>query len=85
MSTVFHNFNLINVASGSLPIYYGIGGRIKFDDEDENKIGVRIPIGLAYQFADAPLDIFFEIVPLLDLAPATDFGLNGAIGIRYFF
>jgi len=81
---LFHNFNLINVSNGSLPVYYGIGGRMRLD-EDDNKIGVRIPIGLAYQFADAPLDIFFEIVPLLDLVPSTDFCLNGAIGIRYFF
>jgi hypothetical protein len=26
----------------------------------------------------------FEIVPLLDLAPETDFTLNGSIGVRYF-
>jgi hypothetical protein len=31
------------------------------------------------------LDFFFELVPILDLAPSTDFGMNAAIGIRYFF
>ena len=31
------------------------------------------------------LDVFFELVPLLDLVPSTNFELNGAIGIRYLF
>jgi len=31
------------------------------------------------------VDIFFEIVPLLDLVPETDFGPNSAIGVRYYF
>jgi len=34
---------------------------------------------------EAPLDIFFELVPLIGLVPATDFEVNGGIGIRYFF
>lgn len=80
---LFHNPHLIEVSKGSLPVYYGIGAKLKL--EDKSKLGVRIPVGIAYQFAKAPFDIFLEIVPLLDLAPATDFGLNGAIGVRYYF
>ena len=80
---LFHNNELISVSQGSLPIYYGIGVRVRM--EDESKLGVRIPVGLAYQFVEAPFDIFLEIVPLLDLVPSTDFGLNAAIGVRYFF
>jgi hypothetical protein len=78
-----HNFDLLKVKQGKLPLYYGIGGRIKF--ENDSKVGIRIPVGINYILPEAPLDIFFEIVPLLDLAPGTEFGLNGAIGIRYFF
>lgn len=80
---LFHNSDLIKVSQGSLPVYYGIGARIRL--EDKSKMGVRIPMGITYQFAKAPFDVFLEIVPLLDLAPATDFGLNGAIGVRYYF
>src|SRR5699024_5244994 len=43
---LWHNFNLFNdVQSGSLPLYYGIGGRVIFDDNDA-KIGARVPVGL---------------------------------------
>ena len=80
---LLHNPTLITVSQGSLPVYYGLGVRIKL--EDKSKLGVRIPVGMAYQFVDAPFDIFLEVVPLLDLVPATDFGLNAAIGVRYYF
>ena len=81
-----HSFSLIKVDKGRLPFYYGIGGRIKFSDNNNNDfIGVRVPFGLAYIFETAPVDIFFELVPILDLAPDTDFDFNGAIGVRYFF
>jgi len=46
---------------------------------------VRIPIGVSYYFANDPLELFFEIVPILDLAPATEFSGNGGFGIRYYF
>ena len=80
---IFHNMRLISIPEGLLPFYYGIGARIK--TADETKLGVRVPLGLAYLFQDAPVDIFLEIVPILDLIPKTDFGLNAALGARYFF
>jgi len=80
---ILHSFNLIPVESGKLPLYYGIGARIKF--LDDAGIGVRVPVGFAYLFSGTPIDIFLEIVPILDLAPKTDFKINAAIGGRYFF
>ena len=80
---LFHSFNRARVDKGKLLFYYGIGGRVKF--EDDSKVGVRVPLGIDYFFARSPFDFFLEIVPILDLVPSTDFGLNGAIGIRYFF
>ena len=78
-----HNFAWLEVETGKLPFYYGVGGRIKLRDDDST-VGVRIPVGLAYLFAKVPLDVFFELVPSLDLVPDTAFRLDGAIGIRYF-
>lgn len=63
--------------------HYGIGARFK--DEIENKISVRFPLGLTGRFNRAPFDIFIEIVPLLDLTPATEIDLNAAIGARFNF
>lgn len=85
-----HRFELIRIDPGSMPVYYGLGARLKFRDnsrsnDEDARLGLRIPVGLAYLFEEAPLDLFVEIVPLLDLAPDTDFTLNASIGIRYFF
>jgi hypothetical protein len=80
---LLHNFDLISVSKGRLPIHFGVGARVKF--EDDSKLGVRVPVGLTYIFDGAPLDIFFEIAPILDLIPDTEFEANAAIGIRFFF
>ncbi|KPK74533.1 MAG: hypothetical protein AMJ89_06065 [candidate division Zixibacteria bacterium SM23_73] len=80
---LFHSSNISKVEMSKLLLYYGIGGRIKF--EEDSKAGVRVPLGINYIPSKGPLDVFLEIVPILDLAPSTDFGLSGAIGIRYFF
>ena len=80
---VFHEYNLIKVNKGKLPVYFGIGGRVFLSDEII--IGARVPIGISYMFANAPVDIFLEVVPVLNLVPATDFSVDGGIGFRYFF
>lgn len=82
---LFHNYELIKIAKGSLPFYYGIGGRFRKGGNDSANIGVRVPLGLNYIFATHPFDAFFEIVPTLDLFPDTDFDIDVAIGFRYFF
>ena len=77
---LFHNFGLINQ---SFPVYYGLGARVKLADDP--KIGLRVPVGIAYQIPNVPLDVFIELVPVLDLLPDVDFGFNSALGIRYYF
>ena len=80
---LFHQYNLLKVDQGSLPFYYGIGGRLLLGNQA--KLGVRIPVGLNYLFANDPIGVFFEVAPVLDLVPSTRFDVNGGIGIRYYF
>ncbi len=80
---VWHFFNVIPVSSGKLPLYIGIGGRALLANDPQ--LGVRIPFGMDYLFATAPVDIFVELAPILDLSPATDFGVGGGLGVRYWF
>ena len=80
---LFHDFNIFNVNKGKLPLYFGIGFRIKIGDDDS--IGIRIPVGICYIFDQSPLDIFFELGPVLDLTPATKLRLTSSVGVRYFF
>ncbi|MEO0293336.1 MAG: hypothetical protein ABIN61_03820 [candidate division WOR-3 bacterium] len=79
---IYHFFDLIKVEKGELPLYLGMGGRILFKKEIE--IGIRVPVGLTYLFEEAPFDLFFEISPLLNLYPETDFDASASIGGRVF-
>ncbi|MCW8816437.1 MAG: hypothetical protein OQK52_01020 [Ignavibacteriaceae bacterium] len=79
---VWHS-SLSRTSSGMFALYYGIGGRIIFSNDPN--VGVRIPIGIDYVFSTAPVDIFLEVVPVLDLIRSTDFDLNGGIGVRFWF
>ena len=78
-----HDFGLFQVDKGELGLYYGLGGRLLVDDNDDDRFGFRVPVGLAYLFENAPLTRFGEAVPLLDVAPGTDFTMNGAVGVRF--
>ena len=80
---IMHVFNVVDVSQGELPFYVGLGARLLF--ADDLTVGVRVPLGAAYQFDSAPFDLFLEVVPILNLVPVTDFDINGAIGFRYFF
>jgi len=80
---LIHNFNVIDVSDGQLPLYFGIGAKVGFGN---NVIfGARVPIGLDYMFSGAPVDIFVEVVPGLTIVPGIDFDIDGGIGVRYWF
>ncbi len=68
-----------------MPVYYGIGGRIKAGSAGGDRIGIRIVGGMVYFVPGSPIDIFGEIVPILDFSPSTDLQVNAGIGARYYF
>ena len=82
---LLHNYTAIAVSQGRAPIHYGLGARIVIRDRHDDRLGLRIPVGVGYEFEDAPFDIFLELAPVLDVAPDTDFRLEGAIGGRFYF
>lgn len=95
---LIHKFGILKApkVSGRLPVYFGVGIRVKFEDEDDSwkghddedddvRVGVRIPFGISYLLAKEPVEFFAEIVPILDLAPDTDADLNAAVGARFYF
>jgi hypothetical protein len=85
MDYLIHDFSIAKVDKGRFPLYYGIGGRIRFHDgNQDDQIGVRIPVGMAYLFAKSQLELFFEVVPIVDLAPDTELDFNSGVGIRFY-
>jgi hypothetical protein len=83
---LWHDFDLIPVSQGRLPLYFGVGGLVRVrDDNYNNQIGVRAPVGLSYMFDNLPVDVFVEVAPAIDLTPAVRGEVTGGIGIRYWF
>ena len=82
---LYHMNDLIKVPHGKLPLYFGGGLRFIDREKKKDKFGIRIPVGIEYLFGNAPLGAFFELVPILNLTPDTDFDFEAGIGIRFFF
>jgi hypothetical protein len=81
---IFHNFGVFDVTSGDLPLYFGLGGRIRLQ-EDDSRVGLRVVVGIEYIFDEHPLSLFFEVAPIVDIAPETEADINGGLGARYIF
>jgi len=78
-------YNVVKIGP-DFPLYVGIGGRIKLSSgSDDSRLGARLPIGVVYQPASKPFDLFIETVPMINLTPKTDFDWNAAAGARYYF
>ena len=52
---------------------------------DDSEGAIRIPLGLSYLTARLPLELFAEIVPVVEFAPDTDADVEGGVGIRFYF
>lgn len=92
---LWHPVELVQTEPFKLPFYVGVGVRVwDFDDRDEvdgTAIGVRVPLGIAFDFNNIPLDIFIQLTFVVDffLDDYRDdsFGvhLEGSFGARFWF
>ncbi len=92
-----HNYKLLRElvprsARSRFSAYYGIGARMRIDDITEGKVfdddvdlGIRFPLGLGYRFREAPLGVFVEFVPVLDVSPDSQWLWRSSFGVRYYF
>lgn len=98
---LWHPTSLASSPSFELPFYVGLGLRY-WDFEycdgpfcyDGSAIGIRVPIGLSIDFNSAPIDIFLQVVPVLDFLTddyydryddRTHLGIDVSAGFRYWF
>lgn len=81
---LFHVNNLFQTTE-NIALYYGPGARLRLVDVGDSRLGFRFDVGLVWIPKNAPIDVFIEVAPLLDIIPETDFSVNGGIGLRFFF
>ena len=94
---LFHPVSLVSTEAFELPLYVGVGGRF-WDFEDRGTpgndqafaIGFRVPVGVSFDFNTVPLDVFVQVVPVLDFFSgyarhSVYLDLDASVGIRYWF
>lgn len=83
------------VTSGDFALYVGVGalaGGGTFRPDHPNYpgesyvfLGGRVPLGLEYIFAGAPIGLYAELDPIVRLLPGVGLGIGGGIGCRFYF
>jgi len=84
MDYLWHSFNAIR-AQERFPLYYGIGGRFNSGGGYDSSFGVRGVFGITWLPRATPLDVFLEVVPVLQLTQSTGFGIDAGLGMRFYF
>ncbi|MBA3538785.1 MAG: DUF3996 domain-containing protein [Deltaproteobacteria bacterium] len=99
---LYHPTSLVSSAAFELPLYIGVGLRFwdfnycdnRVCNYDGSAIGIRIPFGIAFDFNNVPLDIFIQLVPVIDFVNGdyydryrdrAHFGVDFSFGLRYWF
>jgi hypothetical protein len=94
---LFHPTSLASNESFELPLYVGIGARLwDFRDagqpapNDAVAFGIRVPVGVAFDFNNVPIDFFIQVVPVLDFFTGNALhtvylDIDASVGVRYWF
>jgi hypothetical protein len=81
---LWNNYDFFKT-SEKLIIYYGPGIKILTGGSNDAKLGIRGVAGVGWFIKDAPIDMFFEVAPVIYMIPGTIFKIDVGIGARYFF
>jgi hypothetical protein len=81
---LFHNFDAIR-ATERFPLFYGPGLSVNYWNYDFLQLGVRGNFGIAWMPRRAPMDLFLEVAPTMELFPGPDFDVSGGLGARFYF
>ncbi|MBV9080582.1 MAG: hypothetical protein JO102_05625 [Elusimicrobia bacterium] len=82
---LWHGFDVIpKPERGRFAVYIGLGPRYEIREHHDDKFGVRFPGGLSYFVQGAPVELFGEIVPILEVAPDLEGDVDADVGVRVY-
>jgi hypothetical protein len=80
-----------NIIRGTAQLdwHVGGGGRLVWFSGCQNDcvvVSARAPIGLDLMFTNPNfLEVFFELAPSFEIVPGLNFGIEGGLGVRFYF
>jgi hypothetical protein len=84
---LWHNFGIIQLRDGEMPLYIGLGGNLVLQNTVE--IAARLPLGISYIFdkRNVPIDIYLQAVPTIWFPNGgnSTFDVYGELGAHYYF
>lgn len=81
---LWHAWDIVpQPAQGKIPVYLGLGAQARTFNETD--FGIRTVAGIAYWLPSHPVEVFLELVPVFHLTRHAGVGLDGALGVRYYF
>ena len=84
MDYLWHSFDAIR-SEERFVWHYGLGGRFKNIGGDSGSFAVRGVGGISWIPRQTPIDVFLELAPSFEITPSAGFGLDAALGARYYF
>lgn len=94
---LWHPLSLLSEAAFELPLFIGVGLQFNSFEDRRDRIydegtgfGIRVPVGIAFDFNNVPLDIFLQVVPSINFysgyaRESTGFWIDFSVGIRFWF
>ena len=78
---------LASFSAADLSWYWGPGVNLGLGlgDHGDLGLGAELPVGIGLRFHGAPVDLNIEAVAVLHLIDNVDFGIAGALTVRYYF
>ncbi|RNC85629.1 MAG: hypothetical protein ED557_02320 [Balneola sp.] len=81
----YRNPESINIKSGHLSPYFGVGLSVGASPDSEESLSIRIPLGLEYTIDDTPFELYMDIGPFITVTDPQGFTFDSALGFRYRF
>lgn len=80
-----HQAQPVDLEEGRLASYAGVGGSATLRDAADERVALRVPVGMTFILPPARVDVFVEVAPAVQLTPSVAVGLDAALGARYYF
>ncbi|MGE3262124.1 MAG: hypothetical protein AB7K68_10120 [Bacteriovoracia bacterium] len=79
---------MVLIGDEKIDLFFGLGLSLRSKSgtaDNEVVFGPRLPVGLAYEFANPDIELFTQAAVNVGLIPSSDIYFDANIGVRFYF